>query len=200
MSCWCSRLSICAVVVLLAGSALSGAEPGAPQEEREPPAARVPTMVVGQVVSVDPEAKTFTVMSQGGRRRPAGEVVIGVNRDTRMVRNELVPASVLKVGEVVKLRGKQPAPAGLPIYAQGEVAQLAPLTVAVSQEVKVVVKPGAELLFVRASALKLAHLCPGMEVQVMAWRGEEPLLATAVDSFEDLTRGEPTTPGTESPH
>ena len=70
-------------------------------------------------------------------------------------------------------------------------AQLAPLTVAVSEEVQVVVKPGAELLFVRASALQLGDLGRGMEVQVMAFRGEEPLLATAVESFQDLTRGEP---------
>jgi len=195
MSRWCSRLSVSAVVVLLAGSAIWGAElaagGAAARDEREPPAAQVPTMVVGQVVSVDVEAKTFTVMSPAQRRRPAGEVVIGIGRDTTLVRNELVPASTLKVGEVVKLRGKQPAPVGLPIYAQGEVAQLVPLTVAVSEEVQVVVRPGAELLFVRASAFKLEELRRGMEVQVMAWTGEEPLLATEVQSFQDLTQAQP---------
>jgi len=203
MSCWCSRLSVCAVVVLLGGSALWGAElaagGAAAQDEREAPAARVPTMVVGQVVSVDPEAKTFAVMSRGGRRRPAGEVVVEVDRDTTLVRNELVPTSALKVGDVVKLRGQQPAPRGLPIYAQGVVTQLAPLTVAVSEEVEIVARPGAELLFVRASALKLEELRQGMEVQVMAWRGEEPLLATEVQSFEDLTRVQPQPEGETAP-
>ena len=125
--------------------------------------------------------------------------MIGINRDTTLVRNELVPIAALKIGDVVKLRGKQPAPRGLPIYAQGQLTQLAPLTVAVSEEVQVVAKSGAELLFVRASALKLEELREGMEVQVMAWRGEEPLLATEVQSFEDLTREQPQQEGETAP-
>jgi len=42
---------------------------------------------------------------------------------------------------------------------------------------------------VRVTELRLEDMFPGMEVQAMAWRGEEPLVAKEVQSHEVPSEG-----------
>ncbi len=189
MSRFAKALVFFALLACASGAgALAGEEPSAEQtrQEQEPPAAQVPTLVVGEVVSVDLDMQTFVVMGRPLRRRPPGEVMIAINSDTTMIRDQLVPMDELEVGDVVKVRGQTAGGRGLSIYAQGDVTALEPLAVSVSQKVKVVVEEGAAVGLVRVRELRLADMYRGLEVQVQAWRGEEPLVAREVRCYEVL--------------
>jgi hypothetical protein len=183
-------IGVCGLLVAaspVAGWAVEDASTeDAGKKEWEPPLAQVPTMVVGEVISVDSEERSFTVLSQPMRRRPPGKVVVGVNTETKMSRNEMLPMEQLTVGDEVKVRASNPGPSGLPVYARGTVEALAPLTVAVSKAVRLIVDPGAEVQFVRVREMKLEDMYKGMEVQVLAWRGEEAIVAREVEVFEIL--------------
>jgi len=154
--------------------------------ERRPPVAQVPTLVVGEIISVDVDGKTFTVMGRPLRRRPPGEVVIAVNSETEMIREQLLPMGEVKMGDVVKVRGFGRDASQPSIYAVGDVTALQPLTVSVSGTVKVIVQEGAAVGLVRVRELRLSDMHEAMEVQVQAWRGEEPLVAREVRCYEVL--------------
>ena len=156
------------------------------KKEWEPPVAQVPMMVAGHVLSVDCEQRTFTVMTEARRRTPPGEAVVGINSDTKMVRNQMLPMDRLVPGDEVRVHGSRPEPVGLPIYVGGVVTGVAPLTVAVSDKVTVIVQEGAEVQVVRLTELRLEDMRPGMEVQAITWRGDEPMVAREVQSFEVL--------------
>jgi len=159
--------------------------PGEPQppKERQAPVAQTPMLVDGEVVAVDVGQQTFTVMTKPKHRQPAGKVVVGINRDTKMVKDELALPKHLKVGDTVVVQGQRGAPLGVALFTQGQVTQLSPLTVQPAKEVRVVMEPGAELSFLRLSELKLEDLAPGLEVQAIAWRGDEPVVAKEVHAF-----------------
>ena len=163
------------------GQPPAGKSPG--QDEWEAPVAKVPMAVEGDVVAVDAAAKTFTVATLPRRRLPPGKVLVAINRDTKMVRHEMLPAEAVKVGDTLVVQAQRPGGVGLPVFAQGEVVGLAPLIVAVSEKVKLVVGPGAEVSFMRLSELRLEDMSAGMKVQVVAWRGDQPVVAREVNTF-----------------
>ncbi len=156
----------------------AGALPGA--KEWQAPVARVPMLVDGQVVEVNLKENIFTVATKPKRRQPAGRVVVAVNRDTELVKTELCLPRHLRLGDTVVVQGLRPEPLGVPLFAKGEVTALDPLTVAPAREVAVVIRPGAEVSFLRLGELSLTELAPGVEVKAIAWRGEEPLVAKEV--------------------
>ena len=152
-------------------------------KEWQAPVAQVPMRVDGEVVEVSAEQRTFTVMTKPKHRLPPGKVVVGVNRDTQMVKDELCLPEHLRIGDAVVAQGLRPPPLGVALFVHGKVTQVAPLTVEPAKEVKVVIEPGAELSFLRQSELKLEELSPGTEVQAVVWHGDEPVVAKEVHAL-----------------
>jgi hypothetical protein len=185
-----SGLTVFCCLLLLWDAPASAAgdrpEPEAGEAERQAPVAQVPTMLVGHVRSVNIEERTFTMVTRPRRRRPPGQVVVAINSDTEMTRNQMVSMDRLGVGDRVRVHGEQGAPV---VYAEGTVAETVPLVVTVSEKVKLIVEQGARLQAVRLTTLRLEDMFPGMEVQAMAWRGEGPLVAKEVQSHEVLAEG-----------
>jgi hypothetical protein len=182
-------------VLLLCGAAPPPggvpSEADAGEKEWEPPVARVPTMLVGEVLSVNVEEGTFRMMTRPRRRRPPGEVVVAVNPDTEMTRNQMLPMDRLIAGDRVRVHGDRPAPPGLPLYAEGIVEGITPVVLAVSDKVKVTIDQDAEVQVVRLTELRLEDLYRGMEVQALAWQGDEPLVARELQSYEVLSGAAP---------
>jgi len=179
------------MVLLGAGTAWSAealAPPQAPGSEPQPgaPAAEVTVMVIGEVISTDVEASTFRLATRPTLQQPPGTMVVIVNAETTMVKNELLAADQLTVGDGAKVRGESGTPPGLAVYAHGTVEAIGPLTLAVMEGVRLTVEPGADLQFVRVGPLTLEEMHQGMEVQALLVTGQEPAVGLDVHSFESL--------------
>ena len=83
----------------------------------------------------------------------------------------------------MRVEAQRPKPLGVAIWAEGKVAGLDPLVVEASKEVKVTILPGAEVVLVRIREMKYEDLRPGMDTQVIAYRGTTPALAKSVETF-----------------
>jgi hypothetical protein len=173
------------VLMLLAVGRVGWAEDAvAPKvKEWETPVAQVLMAVQGTVTVVDAPERTFTVMQPPRHRQPPLTTVVGVNRDTKYVLNEAVLASMLQVGDRVRVEAQRPAPLGVAIWAEGKVTGLDPLIVEASKDVKVTVLPGAEVVLVRIRDMKFEDLEKGMEVQVVGYRATNPLVAKSIETF-----------------
>jgi hypothetical protein len=175
------------MLVCVAGAAVWAQDKPAteapPPKEWETPVAQVPMAIQGGVRAVNLQERTFTVMQPPKHRQPAQVTTVAVNRETTFIMNEAVLAGMLKLGETVRVEAQRPKPYGVAIWAEGKVAGLDPLVVEASKEVKVTVLPGAEVVLVRIKEMKYEDLRPGMDTQVIAYRGTTPALAKSVETF-----------------
>lgn len=161
----------------------SGSEPGAP-------AARVTVMVVGEVISTDVEASTFRMATRPTLQQPPGTMVVAVNAETMMVKNEVLAPDQLAVGDEAKVIGESGTPSALAVYGRGTVESVGPLTLAVMEGVTLTVEPDANLQFVRVGPLTLEEMHQGMEVQALLVTGQEPAVGLEVHTFESLLPAE----------
>jgi len=157
----------------------SGSQPGAPAEQ-------VTAVVIGEVISIDVEASTFRMATRPTLQQPPGTMVVVVNAETTMVKNELLAPDQLTVGDGAKVIGESGTPPALSVYGRGTVEAVGPLTLAVMEGVTLTVEPGADLQFVRVGPLTLAEMHEGMEVQALLVTGQEPAVGLEVHTFESL--------------
>ena len=185
-------VSVLVVIVLLSAGAAWSAEalapPHAPGSEPQPgaPAAQVTAVVIGEVISTDIEASTFRMATRPTLEQSPGIMVVVVNAETTMVKNQLLAPDQLAVGDGAKVIGKSGTPPALAVYGRGTVEAVGPLTLAVMEGVTLTVAPDADLQFVRVGPLTLAEMHQGMEVQALLVAGQEPAVGLEVHSFESL--------------
>ena len=182
---------VVAMTVLGAGTAWS-AEALAPPEvlEAEPQpdasADEVTVMMIGEVVSIDVEASTFRMATRPTLQQPPGIIVVVVNAETTMVKNELLAPDQLLVGDGAKVIGESGTPPALAVYGRGTVEAVDPLTLTVMEGVTLIVEPEADLQFVRVGPLTLEEMHQGMEVQALLVTGQGPAVGVEIHTFASL--------------
>lgn len=179
------------IAMLGAGTAWSAealAPPQAADSEPQPgaPDARVTAMVIGEVISTDVEASTFRMATRPTLQQPPGIMVVVVNAETKMVKNEVLALDQLAVGDEAKIIGKSGTPPALAVYGRGTVEAVGPLTLAVMEGVTLTVESDADLRFVRVGPLTLAEMHQGMEVQALLVTGQEPAVGLEIHTFESV--------------